>query len=465
MDFSTSNKSIEYDVVVVGAGSAGVSAAISASRNGARTLLVESGSVIGGDLISGLPIDGCRSTCGEWIIGGIAQELFDECKSRDGYIASIFDKRNICIVIVDPRIMGFAILRKLKGSNVHLLPYTQAIGSNCRDGKIQSVSLVNKTARYSVSAEIFIDATGDGDIAVMSGAPYEIGGERKELQPISMTFQLKNIDPAALLAFVRDNPENCGLGENPLLEKSAKELAQELFNEGIPKVFFSGEGPLLQDAIGRGALYPCSMLAVNPNSIDGTCVTINSTRLVLEDCTSADALGTALLDLTDQVDQVAEFLKKSVPGFRNAVFNGISPRLGVRESRRIIGECCLRGEEVINAVKRDDGVCKGGHEIDVHGKDRDHIRATIRDAGSYDIPFGCLLPKSTANLLVAGRCLSSDRIANSSARVMGTCMGMGQAVGTAAALCVKDKVLLRNLSIKHLRTKLKEQGAILDGTR
>ena len=107
-------ETLHYDVAVIGAGASGIAAAISAAKNGAKTILVESSSVFGGDLLSGLPIDGCRTTAGDWIVGGVAKELFDECNRYNGYVGSIYDRRNICIVMVNPRIMGFSILKKLK---------------------------------------------------------------------------------------------------------------------------------------------------------------------------------------------------------------------------------------------------------------------------------------------------------------------------------------------------------------
>lgn len=451
----------KYDVAVIGAGASGIAAAISAAKNGAKTLLVESSSVFGGDLLSGLPIDGCRTTAGDWIVGGVAKELFDECDRYKGYVGSIYDRRNICVVMVNPRIMGFAVLNKLKEYGVHLLPYSQAVSVNTKDGKIIDIEIRNKIEQISLQAKMFIDCTGDGDVSYMCGVPYEVGSDDGILQPMTMVFQIRNITPQEVLQFVLDHPENCGLAENPNSSKTARELAQELFDLGYPKVFFSSDGPLMKNAIKSGELHASSMLAFNPNSIDKTVVTVNTTRLVSKDCISAEVLGSSILDFTTQVDAALSFIVKNIPGCQNAILDGIAPRLGIRESRRIRGEYYLTGDEVANGVKHDDSVCKGGHEIDVHGDKENHFRKTIKDAGSYDIPFGCLIPKGMNNLLLAGRCLSADRIAHSSARVMGTCMAMGQAAGTAAAMCVKDDVSPTELDILRLQNVLRDQGAIL----
>ena len=458
------DRELHYDVAVIGAGAAGVAAAVAAAKNGAKTLLVESSSVIGGDLLSGLPIDGCRTTAGEWIVGGVAKELFDVCDRMDGYIGSIYDRRNIWVVMVDPKIMGFSILKLLASYGVDILPYTQAESVLCADGCISGIRVRSKLETMIVRAKQYIDCTGDGDVACMCGVPYEMGDENGELQPMTMVFQLRNIYPKEVLSFVLEHPENCGLGENPNSPKSPTELALELYRLGIPKVFFSGKGPLMRQAIASGELHSCSMLAFNPNAKDLSVVTVNTTRLVTKDCMSPDVLGRTMLELTEQVENAFRFIKGNIPGCQDAVLGGIAPRLGIRESRRILGEYYLTGDEVSEGIKREDGVCKGGHEVDIHGKDKNHVRKTIKNAGYYDIPLGCLIPKGMKNLTMAGRCLSADRVAHSSARVMGTCMAMGQAVGTAAALSIRGNCCPGEVDTVELRKTLKQQGAILDGT-
>ena len=455
----------EYDVAVIGAGSSGISAAISAAKNGAKTILIESSSVFGGDLLSGLPIDGCRSSRGEWIVGGVAKELFDACERWNGYIGSMYDRRNIWIVMVNPRIMQLAVLAKLREYNITLMPYTQVIDAQYQNDKIERLILANKTKSNYLKAKNYLDCTGDADVATMCGVPYDMGDEAGELQPATIIFHFRNVKPQKLLGFIREHPENCGLGENPLVPKTPQELAEELYELGYPKAFFSSQGPLMKASIENSELHSCSMLAVTPNSKDGTCVTINTTRIVLNNCTDGLVLGDALLTLEKQVEDAVLFIKKRIPGFEDAEFDGIAPRLGIRESRRIKGRYMLSADDVKEARKRDDGVCKGGHEVDIHGKEENHIRFTIKDAGSYDIPLGCMIPVGLENLMVAGRSLSSDRIAHSSARVMGTCMAMGQAVGTAAALCSHKGIAPDQLSINELRNILRQQGMVLDGTR
>ncbi len=457
-------KEMHYDVVVVGGGSAGIAAATSAARNGADTLLVESGPMVGGDLISGLPIDGCLNSRGEWIVGGYLTELLDECKKLDGFTGAFSDWRTLWVVCIDPQVINIAIVKLLERHGVSLLLYTFAEDVILEGGKIRGVMVVNKHGRSMLRAKSFVDCTGDGDIAAWAGAPYEMGGEQGELQPVSMVFRMSNVDTERLLAFVRDHPENVSLAESPFITKSKEQCAVELYRQGYPKVFLVAEGPLLGEAIKKEEIYPCSMLAITPVSIPRREVSINSTRIAGINAVNTPQLSSSLTELMNQVLICSSFLKKKVPGFEDSSLSGLAPKIGVRETRRIMGDYVLTDEDVLQGRKTEEGIAKGGHEYDIHGSGTDHIRTHISDGGSYDIPFGCLVPRELDNVLIAGRCLSSTRGAHSTARVMGTCMATGQAAGTAAAMCVPDNLKTREIRIRELRARLKEQGAVLDGT-
>jgi len=169
--------------------------------------------------------------------------------------------------------------------------------------------------------------------------------------------------------------------------------------------------------------------------------------------------------LAGQVEQNVAFLQRRVPGFADAVLADAAYGVGIRETRRIQGEETLSDEAVREAVKRGDGIARGAHHIDLHGAGTAQTRIPVRGGGSYDIPFGCLVPRGLRNVLVAGRCLSSTRAANGSSRVMGTCLATGQAAGTAAALlATAPSPDPRQLDVAALRVRLQEQGAVIDGT-
>jgi hypothetical protein len=347
---------------------------------------------------------------------------------------------------------------------VDILLSTFAEEVSSRDGEITGIVIVNKRGRSFVRASTFVDCTGDGELSVMAGAPFEQGGDGGAYQPVTMMFRMQGVETEPLLDFVRRNPSAAGLGERPdILELSKQACADRLYEQGVPSVFFDGKGPFLQAAMQRGELYPCGLLAICPVSTARKEVSLNTTRLADLDATRSDVLSRALPDLIEQAWQCASFLQNRVPGFENAVFSGLAPRIGIRETRRIMGLEVLTAEDVLQARKRpEDGIGKGAHELDVHGGGDAHRREMIKDGGDYDIPFGCLVPRDTKNLLVAGRCLSATREAHGSARVMGTCMTMGQAAGTAAAMASNSQGRpLHEISIPDLRARLSAQGAIL----
>jgi FAD dependent oxidoreductase len=452
-----------YDVVVVGGGSAGVASAIAAAKNGAKTLLIESGTNLGGEMLSGIPVDGCLNSRGEWITGGIIRELFSECEQYNGYVGVMSDWRALWVVCIDPEVMKYVIVKNLKRHGVDILLYSFADNVLIEEDKIAGVFVKNKSGSTLYRAKMVIDASGDGDIAVLAGAPYEIG-KKTELQPVSMVFRMSNVDTIDLLTFVRDHPENVSLGESAVIHTSNEESALGLYKQGFPKVFFVSDGPLLGSAIDDGIIYPCSMLAITPVSTPRKEVSINSTRLAGIDSTDTEELSGALPPLLDQVFQAVNFLKERVPGFENSNFSALAPRIGIRESRRVMGDYVLTKEDVLEAKKRPDGIAKGGHEYDVHGAGKEHVRLQLKDGGSYDIPYGSIIPRNLNNVFIPGRHLSATIEAHSTARVMGTCMAMGEAAGTAAALCSAEGIATRELEVERLRTILRSQGAVLDGT-
>ena len=215
------------------------------------------------------------------------------------------------------------------------------------------------------------------------------------------------------------------------------------------------------DAIQKGDLFPTALIMIQPTSKARKEVCLNATRVANIDAINTAALSGTLGVLMEQVLQCTAFMKTYVPGFQDATLSATSPRLGIRETRRIIGEYVLVGSEVLEGKKSPKCVAKGCHHVDIHQDGIGQIRIPVANGGSYDIPWGCLLPKGLSNVLMAGRCVSSDRDANGSLRVMGSCMGMGHAIGIAATLLQPGQDV-RELSIKVLRDALRQSSVILD---
>lgn len=465
---ATSMHRARYDVVVLGGGAAGIGAALGAAQNGASVCIVDAGPMVGGELVSGIPVDGCVSSCGEWVVGGVVRTLFGECDRLGGYIGPINDFRSLRVVAVDPEVMKVAVVKLLHGAGVDLRLYSFADDVVMGGDRIAGMVVHARGRRTLVEGTVFIDASGDGDLALSAGAEFEKGDPATgALQPATLMFRMVGVDSERLLRFVRDNPENAGLGEYEGLGMSRADCAQALYDQGLAKVFFVSDGPLMKRAIADGDLHASSMIGITPTSLARKEVSLNTTRLVV-DATDARALSRSFPDLARQALQAADFARRRIPGFENAVFSGLAPRVGVRETRRIVGDYRLSDEDVAEGRKRDDGIAKGAHEIDVHLAGAGHVRQPIRDGGSYDIPYGALIPKGIGNAFVIGRCMSSSRIAHSSARVMGTCLATGQAAGTAAAMTASPNGWdgdVRAVDIAELRNVLRAQGAVLDGTR
>ncbi|HUC66372.1 MAG TPA: FAD-dependent oxidoreductase [Stellaceae bacterium] len=458
----------QYDVVVIGGGASGVVAALAAANNGAKTLIIDAGPILGGELLSGLPIDSVYNARGERILGGVAQELFDECKKMDGFIGPICDFRLLWYVCVDPEIMKIAVMKTLQRARVVPLLYSTVQDVVVEDGTIKSVIVGHRNQRTVISARQFVDCSGDGDVTAMAGGPFDISDASGELQPLSLMFRMCGVDTQPLLDLVCSHPENFALGEIDAIRsgRTDAELAEAMRKQGQPAIFLKREGPLLGEAIERGEMFPAPFIMTIPTSGPRREVCVNATRVAENiDGTRADAVSGTLAKLMEQIEICMGFLRRRVPGFENAVFAAVAPRIGIRETRRIAGDCTLTEDDVLNARKSPNGVAKGSHHLDIHKPGARQLRIPVAQGGSYDIPIGCLTPKGLKNVHVAGRCLSATREAHASVRVMGPCMGMGQAVGTAAALSAHRGIAdVRELPIQDLRALLKQQGAVLDQT-
>jgi hypothetical protein len=345
------------------------------------------------------------------------------------------------------------------------LLYTFAEDVVMEKGRVTGVIVVNKNGRTLITADLFLDCTGDGDICVMAGAPSEKGGGEGAFQPVSLVFRLAGVDAQPFLEFVRDNPDQFMLAENPVFSVNKAEAAMEIYKAGYTFAALTAEGSILRDAIAAGEMFETMGVYMWPTSLQRREVGLNTTRVADLDATDTEALSASLPTLVEQTKTAMQFVKRHMPGLEKAYLSGVAPRIGIRETRRVMGEYVLSAEDVFEGRKSADGVAKGGHHIDIHGSGTYQKRTPVKDGQSYDIPYGCLVPQTLSNVLVAGRCLSSTREANGSARTMAQCMATGEAAGTAAAMCVEcgwDDV--RQVPVQDLRQALKAQGAVVDGT-
>ena len=429
-------------VVIVGGGAAGMAAAIATSNSGAEVLLIESESTIGGELFSGLPILGAYTSRGEQCIHGVLDEIIAESKriDPDGYIGPVCDWRTVYGLCADPEILRLAVLSLLEAGEVRLLLNTTVYTVDSRDGVVQSLKVVDRKGRTeTIACDAVIDASGGGYITMMAGGDVLFGSSDGTFQPVSVVFRMAGVDFEPLLAFVRDNPQEVRLSENPIMGKTREEAAQTLYDAGYPYIAISAEGSILGRAIKNNEVHPCSAIFMTPTSIARSELGINATRVASIDSSDDYAVSAVLPRLGGQVVGLVDFLKKRIPGFDHARVSSVAHRVGVRESGRIVGEYTLTQNDVLNAIPQEDHVAYGAHHVDIHGSGTAQVRIPVKDGNSYQIPYRSLLPKGLKNVIAAGRCLSSDRGANGSARVMGSCISTGQAAGVAARLLIEGK--------------------------
>ncbi|HLU03716.1 MAG TPA: FAD-dependent oxidoreductase, partial [Advenella sp.] len=387
-------QALQTDVLVVGAGAAGVAAAVTAARKGLDVILVESGAMPGGELLTGMAIDGALNGRGEWVVGGFITELLEECRRLGGYIGALNDWRLIHYVCYDPEIMKLAVANLLGRHSVRLLLHTFAYDVEHTDAQVRSVHILNKQGRTRITAAMFIDASGDGDIAAMAGASY-LSGDNGQYQPLSLMFRLANVDTPALLDFLAREPEHFALGESDAIRggRSDQQIAQEVKKQGYPTVFLKGDGPLMANAIEAGELYPTALIMIQPTSSQKREVCLNTTRVANVDATRTRDLSAVLEPLSKQIEICTNFMRHRVPGFEQTVLSGLAQRIGIRETRRIACDEVLTQDDVLSARKRKDAIGKGSHHVDIHEAGIGQLRIPVEGGGSYDIPFGCLLPK------------------------------------------------------------------------
>ncbi len=410
----------EHDVIVAGGGTAGVAAAVAAARNGADTILIERYGFLGGTMTAGLVNPFMTFHAGkEQIIKGIFQEIIDRLKDMDGY-----DEKTKAF---DNEVMKIVLDQMIKETGVKLLLHTYIADALVTKGNaIRGVEAYNKSGRQAVLGRVIIDATGDGDVAVMAGAPYEKGREEDGLtQPMTLNFRMGGVDVERM---------------------PSREKINKLFEEAKAK----GEIKIPRENV----LY---FLTTRKGEIH-----FNTTRIVKVDGTKADDLTYAEIEGRRQMVELIKFLKEKVSGFENAYLMMSAVQVGVRETRRIIGEYVLTGEDIVKARKFSDVIARGSYPIDIHSPTGEGtIIKRLPPGESYDIPYRCIVPKKVENLLIAGRCISCTHEAQAAIRVIPIVVAIGQAAGTAAALAAKLHVSPREMDVSLLQETLKKQGAIL----
>jgi len=415
------------DVVVVGGGSAGSTAAIASARTGARTLLVDRMGFLGGTSTAVLDTFYAFYTPGtepRKVVSGIADEVVAGLAAED----ACFERPNTygagTGITYDPEVLKRVWEGLVVGSGAGILLHSFLYAARHLDDGTVELRLHTKGGERIVRASAVVDASGDGDLATLLGARFEGPGEGGPVQSLSTVFRMANVD----------------------VERA----------EAVPKADLWA---LMRDAAASGRYrLPRLEGSVHRTPQAGVMMAL-MTRMGDVDATDPDALTHAELEGRRQCHEYFRFLRDGVPGYEHAVLVSTSPAIGVRESRRIFGDHRLTSEECLTATGFPDQIARCGAPIEDHHAGSDTRWAYVRDGGTYGIPYGCLLPSGIESVVIAGRCLSATHDAHASARSMGTCMAMGQAAGTAAALAAREETTPRALGADRVRAALVEAGA------
>lgn len=426
-----------YQVVVLGAGSAGCSAAIAAAQSGARTLLIDRLPFAGGtstgvlDTFYGYYTPGAVA---KKIVGGVPDQIVNELKK----LGPVVERPNTygagTGVTYNPEHLKVAWERLLRISNVDLLLHSLVHEVKVKDGRIASLVLANRAGVYSVDADVFIDCSGDADLTHLANLPYERAGDISPAQTLTTTFRMVNVDMAERKSINKDK-----------LHELMAEAAEEGYE--LPRREGSDHITTVPNTT---ATVMTRLDSITPEG-DGF-------KSVVEDpffLTKSEMAG------REQALEYARFLKAKVPGYRNSELYGLSTFLGIRETRRVYGDYRVTRDDVLSARQFDDQIALCGAPIEDHHSGDGTEWRYLPEGSAVGIPLSALRVKDAENLLVAGRCFSASHDAHASIRSMGQCMAMGQAAGINAALASAAKKSIREVPIEDIQNSLIKSGAVL----
>lgn len=432
--------SLSYDVVVVGGGPSGCTAAASAARSGARTLLVEGSGCLGGMGTSALvPAWTPFTDKSQVVYRGMAWTVFDRARQGVKHLA----KDHLDWTPIDAERLKRVYDDLVSQAGAEVLFHTQLAQVDAVDGTVKAVILCNKAGLTAVTATVFIDCTGDADLATWAGAGYNKGNaEGKRLMPATHCFTLCNVDEDAYRHMPTLHPGNP--------------------NSLMYAILQSGRYPLIPDS-------HCCESKVGPGTVG-----FNAGHIWDFDNTNPRHHAHALMQGRKIAAEFRDALAEFVPAaFANAHLVQTGSMIGTRETRRIIGDYELTLDDYLARRSFDDEICRNSYFIDVHhAKEevtKDHSSAEVFESRTYryaageshGVPYRCLVPKALHNVLVAGRSISCQQIVQGSVRVMPVCLAMGEAAGAAAAMALAQQGAVRRIDVQALRQHLRAHDAYL----
>lgn len=444
----------QVDVIVAGGGTAGCVAAVSAARSGASVLLVEQFGSLGGTATEGL-VTPLMSTEieGNPMCSSISDQINHRLKQLNGFAVG----PDGCGYF-DPILLKIVLEEMIIDADIEVMYYSQIVDVIKENNLITGIIIENKGGRSALIAKCVIDCTGDGDVAYKAGASFEVGNPNDgKNQPISVRYMMSGINLSQFSKFMEEVCE----GKDRYhyrFENSFFHVAV-VWGKGWPLEALFREAFIAGDITYEDGLY-WQLFSV-PGRLDG--LAFNCPEIFEKvDGTNPYDLTNAQIYAKKAMLRHVKFYKKYLPGFENSYITEIATQVGVRESRRIKGIYTLTDQDTLLYKKFEDCIAKSNYPIDVHGIKLMNERINMKERDSiphYDIPYRCLVPKSLKGLLIAGRCISAEFIAQSSLRIQVTARAIGEAAGIAAAMSIDQKIETNQINGRDVRDEMIKRGA------
>ena len=437
----------EVDILVVGGGPAGIMAARAAAESGLKVMLIESRGYLGGNLTLGLPILGYLGRKGNQVVEGLPQMLIDRLRARGKASEHKPCKNHVSLTIIDSEEVKDVALEMLEDVGVKILFYVFCSDVIKEGNDVKGVIIESKEGREAILAKTVIDCTGDGDVAFRAGVECHKGDADGGMQPPTLMFCMRGVNVQELRDAIVNRPEEFDMDVMPT----------EQFKNG--PFIVVGFRKKIEEARKKGYSIPVARTILITGLADDE-IWVNMSRVCGVDSTNPTSYTDGEITARIQNDEIERYLRDFIPGFEHAWRDKVAAFMGIRESRVIKGKYVLTADDILSCRKFEDAVGVASYPVDIHHSHGDDC-TMMWCPDCYDLPYRMLVPEKVENLLVAGRCASMTHEAMASARVMSTCMVMGEAAGRAAKIAVEEGVPVSKVNVEAVREDLRENGAYL----